>query len=430
MNNEKINLLLVEAERIFGKDIVTTQDAIEFVDSIFDSTSELISYNTIRRMYDVVSSKKVSPSKSTLNIIANYCGFSSFNDFSSNFNVQNNQIEIYNECYLKFYKNQKVDFSLVNKICSQKQDFFTFDFLKKTIHIAFTYEDLDFLTNIFELDSVFKNKSYLYFHQNYLIQDIGALLRKYSHLQNHLWSHWSRQKNARLLYFELFVDMDYLITHHFLAIEQYNRYSTSQQDLAFARSLLFFRAFLINNNSDSLEHYQLLCSIDIKELHPIPRARVLISKLLFSKPTKELIQEIEYWCGYELENKKTAPPFFYVWIMEGLIMVHQYDLVIQLSNSIKDDSNFQDNRINRGLIQRANTYRAFALIKKGQIEEGSKLYNEINPNEYNLFSHEYDKLFYTALEYFISSDNQIKLKGEQNAKEIGYQKLFQMLIGT
>ena len=428
MNNEKIKLLIGEAERIFGKDIVTTQDTIEFVDSIFNSTSELISYNTIRRMYNVVYSKKVSPSKSTLNIIAKYCGFSSFIDFSSNFNIQNNQIEIYNECYLTFYKNQKADFSLVNKLCSQKQDFFTFDFLKKTIHIAFTYEDLDFLTNIFELDSVFKNKSYLYFHQNYLIQDIGALLRKYPNLQNRLWSHWSHQKNARLLYFELFVDLDYLINHHFLAIEKYNKYSTSQQDLAFAQSLLFFRAFLTNNNSDIREHYQFLCSLDIKAMHPIPRARVLISKLLFSKPTKELIQEIEYWCDFEIENKKIEPPFFHVWIMEGLVMVKQFEVVMQISKSIQADSNFVDNRINRGLIQRANTYRAFALIKTGQIIAGKKLYNEIDPSEYNLFSYEYDNLFYSALTFNISNEINIKLQGQAKALALGYKKLFKMLI--
>ena len=428
MNTEKIKLLLVEAERIFGKDIVTTQDAVEFADSIFNSTSELISYNTVRRMYNVVSSKSVIPSKSTLNIIANYCGFVSFSDFSSNFNIQNSQIEFYNECYLQFYKNQKVDFGLVNKLCSQKQDFYTFDFLKKTIHIAFTYEDLDFLTNIFELDSVFKNKSYLYFHQNYLIQDIGGLLRKFSNLQNHLWSHWSHQKNARLLYFELFVDMDHLINHHFLAIEKYNKYSTSQQNLAFAHSLLFFRDFLTNNNSVIREHYQFLCSLDIKGMHPILRARVLISKLLFSKPTKELIQEIEYWCAFEIENKKTEPPFFHIWIMEGLTMVKQFEIVMQISKSIQADSNFVDNRINRGLIQRANTYIAFALIKTGQIIAGKKLFSEIYPSEYNLFSYEYDNLFYSALEYFVANDHQIKFKGEQKAKELGYQKLFQMLI--
>ena len=158
MNTEKYKLLLGEAERIFGKDIVTTQDSKEFVDSIFNSTSELISYNTIRRMYNVVSSEKVTPSKSTLNILANYCGFRSFIDFSDNFNIQNIRIEFYNECYLKFYKNQKIDFDIINLICSQKQDFFTFDFLKKAIHIAFTYEDLDFLIHLFELDSVLKTR--------------------------------------------------------------------------------------------------------------------------------------------------------------------------------------------------------------------------------------------------------------------------------
>jgi hypothetical protein len=423
----KTALLTEEAERIFGKIIGNTQDATEFADSIFKSTNKVISYNTVRRLYKIVKNDEWTPSKSTLNIIAEYCGFNSFSDFSTNFNIQNNQIEFYNECYLKFYKNQKVDFGIVNKICSQKQDFFTFDFLKKTIHIAFTYEDLDFLTHLFVLDSVFKNKSYLYFHQNYLIQDIGALLRKHKNLQNHLWTHWSLQQNARLLYFELFVDMDYLINNHYLAIEMYHKHSTTQQDLIFTHSLLFFRAFVKDNNSACLEHYQTLSSLDIKEMHPIPKARYFISKLLFSNPTSELIQEIKYWCEYEIKNKKTDPPYFHVWIMEGLIMVHQNDLVIQLWNIIKDDSNFQDNRINRGLIQRAITYSAFALIKTGQLEEGRKLYNEINPNEYNLFSCEYDSLFYSALTFHISKDKKVMKQGEEKAKVLGYDKLYHML---
>ena len=70
------------------------------------------------------------------------------------------------------------------------------------------------------------------------------------------------------------------------------------------------------------------------------------------------------------------------------------------------------------MIQRANTFRSFALLKTGQIEAGKMTYRKIDPNEYNLFSYEYDNLFYSALKYFISNENKIKLKGEQKAKEL------------
>lgn len=228
-----------EAERIFGKTISDTQDASEFANSIFESTGKLVSYQTVRRLYGIVKNDLWKPSKSTLNILSQYCGFNSFSEFSENFNIQNSRIELYNECHLKFYKNEKVCFDLVNKLSYQKQDFFTFDFLSKTIQIAFTYTDAAFLSRLFELDSVFKNKSYLYFHQNYLVQNIGALLRKNEVLQKELWEHWSRQKNARLLYFEFFVDMDNLINNHYQAIELYHEHANSEQDLIFSHSLLF-----------------------------------------------------------------------------------------------------------------------------------------------------------------------------------------------
>ena len=109
-------------------------------------------------------------------------------------------------------------------------------------------------------------------------------------------------------------------------------------------------------------------------------------------------------------------------------MIHQYDFVIQLSNSIKDDANFQDNRINRGLIQRAKTYEAFALIKTDQIKKGLKIYRQIDTNEYNLFSYEYDKLFYLALTFNISNDIKVKMQGQERAIKLGYQKLFQILL--
>lgn len=428
MNDEKIKLLKDEAKRVYGNNVKSTQDAIIFADSIFESTNQQISYNTIRRVYGLVSYKGKHPSKSTLDILANYCGFVSFSDFSDNFNIQNNQIENYNESYLKFYRNKKVDFEIVNKFCNQKQDFHTFDFLKKSIHIAFTFEDVDFLKNLFELNCVFKNKSYLYFHQNYLIQDVGALLRNFPHLQKQLWSHWSRQKNARLLYFELFVDMDNLINSHFYAMEMYLKYSTSQQDIAFANSLLFFRDFLMDNRLSSMDRFQILCDIELKNIHPIPRARCLISQLLFTNPSVELLEKIKYWSDFEMKNKKSAPPFFNIWMMEGLIMVQQYNIVLQLSKSIESDSNFIDNRINRGLIQRAKTYQAIALIRTGKNTEGQNLYKEINSAEYNLFSILYDNLFYLALKYFITNDAKIKDEGKNKAKEIGYQKLFKMLI--
>lgn len=177
-----------------------------------------------------------------------------------------------------------------------------------------------------------------------------------------------------------------------------------------------------------IKYFQTLSSLDIEDIHPIPRARFFINKLLFSTATYELLEEIKYWCDYEIKNKKSEPPYFHIWIMEGLIMIHQYDFVIQLSNSIKDDANFQDNRINRGLIQRAKTYEAFALIKTDQIKKGLKIYRQIDTNEYNLFSYEYDKLFYLALTFNISNDIKVKMQGQERAIKLGYQKLFQILL--
>lgn len=65
--------------RQFGRPILNKSDAMDLETAIFESTGELVSYNTIRRFFGLAQGGEPRPS--VLNIYARYIGFPSYRDF-------------------------------------------------------------------------------------------------------------------------------------------------------------------------------------------------------------------------------------------------------------------------------------------------------------------------------------------------------------
>jgi len=70
----------------------------------------LVSYNTLRRLFEIVHSKS-KPSEYTLNLLANCVGFLSYSDFKKY--VNKFDTDIINELIITFYEQKKIDESLV-----------------------------------------------------------------------------------------------------------------------------------------------------------------------------------------------------------------------------------------------------------------------------------------------------------------------------
>jgi len=70
----------------------------------------LVSYNTLRRLFEIVDSKS-KPSQYTLNLLANTIGFTSFNDFQTY--IHKFDTDIINELIITFYEQKKIDESLL-----------------------------------------------------------------------------------------------------------------------------------------------------------------------------------------------------------------------------------------------------------------------------------------------------------------------------
>lgn len=76
-----INVLKVQVENRFGKNIGTKVDAQELKNKIFLHQKEYLSESTIRRFFDLIPCGNIS--KTSLDIFSRYIGFENYDDFSA-----------------------------------------------------------------------------------------------------------------------------------------------------------------------------------------------------------------------------------------------------------------------------------------------------------------------------------------------------------
>ena len=77
---KEIEHLKLEVERKFGRRILISSDCITLANEIYRKTNNRISFNTVRRCFNIMKSD-YQPSLHTLDSLAIYCGFASFGSF-------------------------------------------------------------------------------------------------------------------------------------------------------------------------------------------------------------------------------------------------------------------------------------------------------------------------------------------------------------
>ena len=131
-----LTALLERVKKVIGIEIQNLGDSKRLSDDIFLKTGSQISYNTIRRLFGIVKSNQQSVQLSTLNILANYSGYKSYDHFLSSLK-KNKKLYFFNKsAYLlenkKFKEAIKLLYSfpesdytlkalLFNSLCDSKK---------------------------------------------------------------------------------------------------------------------------------------------------------------------------------------------------------------------------------------------------------------------------------------------------------------------
>ena len=274
-----------------------------------------------------------------------------------------------------------------------------FNLMNSVVLFAFKREDVNFLKDLFKLRRVFNGDHYLNTNLYFLIQTIGIHVRNHTEISELLWEEWAKNPTARFYYFELFVDMDYLMASHYKAIEFYHGNSNIPQDILFSSSLLAWRSLILEDFEVVNKYIPTIKNIDLNsDIHPITVARaynvLLLNEFLQEgKNSKTLLAQINASRTY---FDTTDYPFFEFWICEGLALTHQYNLVLKYINSIYSKTQGKDIFYIKGSLERIKLIKEYTLFKTRKIKK-SKIDKIATLSKLDNFSREYDGLFYFAV---------------------------------
>jgi hypothetical protein len=391
-------LLKIAVAKKFGRPILNRPDCEELSQEIYAEVHEHISYNTLRRFYAITDPNKHQASRSTLTILARYIGFNNYHAFCT-ISTEVDPLLQLQEYYLKMQFENQISIPDLNQMIASFPDRSVIStLLLSFICKAIEKNDVLFIQRFFDLDVLFKNHNYLDHELYFVIQFLGIELRSKPQFAAQVWPHWAAHPIARLFYFELFVDMDFLMVSHYQALEIYLLNTENSQDNIFAKSLLCWRSIFLENELETSKYITDLEAVQLDTaIHPIPIARMYNCLLVYYHKNNqrlkyvETIQKIEA----EIEKRKSEfDPFFHYWIIEGLCMVREIDLCMQIIDKIENNwSQVAQQFYNKGALTKTKMIKCRCLSFKGKDTQVQKLVKKIDLNNCYTFSRIYDQLF-------------------------------------
>ena len=173
-----IEILKKEITKKIKREIKNRGDCVFLSNAIFEILEIEISYNTIRRFYNLLPSTK--PSIKTFNTLAQFKGYKNYIDFTQNYKYKkrNNITEI---IYKTVSENKSKEIiNLVNKTKNSSEDFISIVII--LIRELWHFENFKLIDQIFNLKAL-NFDSFSYDEVLKLGNSIGLLIRKKSKIE-------------------------------------------------------------------------------------------------------------------------------------------------------------------------------------------------------------------------------------------------------
>lgn len=270
-----IDELKLEVEKTFNRKIIDRGHCEALVQDIYEKTSALLSYNTLRRIFGLAEYRK--PRENTLDQLAVYCGFRSFKDFSQRYS----EVDIWPIWERLFVDLSHEDSSVFIELLRYRKshnDHFTVSF---TIGVR----ELINRRDLAGLLQVFREPSFQFSVLPYdEVAQIGVLVGL--HFRNfndqNLEEQLLLEPNFRDLVFKIFVDYARLNQKygkwiHFLL----NQTNIDRETKIFIICIDRWRSFLMKENITN-ENIELLPKLEMSQ-HPILFGRIFGLKMLLIK---------------------------------------------------------------------------------------------------------------------------------------------------
>lgn len=299
-----------------------------------------------------------------------------------------------------------------------------------------------FLKDFFELTFLKDQLDYTKGELKKPVTALGLELQANPALFDFLTQHYAANPTAQALYFEHFVDYDFLTIRHHQAIRAYAKNKQGNEAKLFSLCLLFLHSFLLK---DRLTCYDLLKQINRIEfspdLHPFPLGRKMACNILYQafyaggvKP--DLIKEI-----FDLE--KVMPrdglierdlPCYHTMVAEAFALAGLHREAAAIIELAIQSYSTEINQLSQGLLSIMWTVYAHALFQLQRIEESREVFKKIDTSHYAEHDRNYNLMQYYKLASLLlqKDDPKAALSMKRMALEIATNhrfKFFQAIYG-
>lgn len=393
-STEDINRLKQVTETLLGFKILTTKDCQILIEKVRNSTYNSLGLNTIRRLYGIIESN-THPSQTTLDVLSAFNGYKNFSDFSRSlaqpFYWQNVDSSLVFQIQL-LQSNQPLRFEELVALCEKVGDHpKMYDIVAMACRQPDKSLAEEIMFRIFELEVLFKNKDYSHAGVFDLMHRVGDLLREHPE-RNRFYEHYAPQEYAQNVFFELYVDIDYLVLHHHDAMRAYLKYKKTPEAIIFGNSLLSLYHFLKCDFANAKPYIDAINSIKTtNKIHPYPLGRKMAYNMLYEfnvygKVSQSLIDET-------LAFEKSIPrvgllqrdiPVFQNVVTDALNECKLYEECIKMCESVTASYTICKTTGHLELARFWVNY-ALALVKTGNLAHASKCLSYIDPRKFYSF---------------------------------------------
>ena len=363
--------LKFEIQATFGKNPKTSKDCLLLSNDIFNKTSFKINSNTLRRFFGLVKSAH-KQSLTTLDILAKYCGFSSFDEF---LNLKN------------------------KKYVTDSKDFYPDSILNYLVSLfGETYaEEPD--------DKTFCS----------MVKETIIFLQRHPELIDKFQRAISKTKNGQDFYFEQFVNLDGLNSFYGKGLRYYLIEKQTTEAQIFGHSLLCLKNWLIENNLELQRQYEKVIKLKTnKELHPFLSGRFFAAQILYANianhPADKILAQAKQVHSaiknMRLKDKYRSFPCFEYVICPVLLFTGHTEEALYYANYRLNNYRHPTNAIEKGLYCSMDLYCALIFLKTGDEQNARRLHKLIFPSDFYFLSKKYDTIIYHILDQQLNKKTQ------------------------
>lgn len=365
----------------YGKPIKYYYECELLSNHIQDCIKEYISPQTLRRILGFIKSDS-NPSKRTLDLVSNYCGFDNFRELINNEIIQNNrQLKTETISFIKEFYNIKT--SEINDINYQKA-----------------------------------------------CGNIAKKLTADYKLLNSLNTYLSKNKTAQIYFFERYPYLDGIRQEYINSFKMYVQEKRTNESIIFSHSIIFLAAFLGNDDKNMGLQLNAINKIDDTSIHPFPLARKMMSNILYYY-TKNDSHNLEKWITTAFEIEKKLPrgnekgvyfPYFQFIMTECFILIEDHNAAFKMLEIADIDyKKHNDGNIEDGYYECLDILKAYTYMLLGNKNIAKRILNKVENHKIIFISQNYYLIFRKIIELNLC-------KNAKSTKAINIQNELKFLI--